>query len=596
MKSAPPEESNKPDVVKGPKSAVANSSDTGIDQAMEWYILFGLTGKSLRNEQVQELQSANKVKIRGPYTKNDILKYFSNGMINTGTIIYKKGEEVWTPFEKHNVRQTEAAAKVAGEEQVKEWYVLYGVAGKHLETKKVKELYDSKKVKIAGPYYVDDIVQQYRINEINNDTIICRKGDKEWKPLSSQNTQAIVEAVKSAVFEVDEKAVKMTLKKHGIGDKVLRLLLTYKVSLLIIILSACVLYFGGSYFYYRPGMIFDRVKNSVLIISSDDPKDPKKLTPNLETGFIIENSGIVVTNLHAIGKCVHIKVKSGKNISYEIDGIVHVDTADGLAFLKLKEGKDDISIIAKGSSKKLVVGDTIYTISNPGGMEFSLSKGIVSGKRDRKQSGSNITELIQFTAPVSSGSLGGPLLDEKGRLVGIISKGFFDEQNVSFAIPIHQVGDSGKYKEVIFKSLSENPIWRPLDIKNLNTRLYEPPTCGEPSLSSLELYYDEESLVKQSNYLRLWIKFVKTRTYSPYYKIETPETYEDYSLIEIDCKNNKYRNYINDNGTMFGLAQPGICADARYPLRFDPKDFAAREASWKDMDNDEKAQFGELCR
>lgn len=89
--------------------------------------------------------------------------------------------------------------------------------------------------------------------------------------------------------------------------------------------------------------------------------------------------------------------------------------------------------VRMGDSDKVVVGQRIYTLGNPLGLELTLSDGLVSALR--KDDAQHL-RYIQISAPISHGSSGGGLFDEEGRLVGITSAGLDKGQNLNLAIPI----------------------------------------------------------------------------------------------------------------------------------------------------------------
>lgn len=89
--------------------------------------------------------------------------------------------------------------------------------------------------------------------------------------------------------------------------------------------------------------------------------------------------------------------------------------------------------VRMGDSDKVVVGQHIYTLGNPLGLELTLSDGLVSALR--KDADQHL-RYIQISAPISHGSSGGGLFDEEGRLVGITSAGLDKGQNLNLAIPI----------------------------------------------------------------------------------------------------------------------------------------------------------------
>jgi len=94
-----------------------------------------------------------------------------------------------------------------------------------------------------------------------------------------------------------------------------------------------------------------------------------------------------------------------------------------------------------GNSDAVQVGDSVYAVGNPEGLEGTFSQGIVSGIRE-----SGGDRLLQITAPISPGSSGGPVLNEKGEVIGVSVATFRDGQNLNFAVP------SAQLKELLSKA------------------------------------------------------------------------------------------------------------------------------------------------
>jgi S1-C subfamily serine protease len=82
---------------------------------------------------------------------------------------------------------------------------------------------------------------------------------------------------------------------------------------------------------------------------------------------------------------------------------------------------------------QLIVGEVVYTVGSPQGLENTLAEGIISGKRELGGQ-----EIIQTTAPISRGSSGGGLFDSSGNLIGITTFKIVDAEGLGFAIPIHE--------------------------------------------------------------------------------------------------------------------------------------------------------------
>ena len=120
----------------------------------------------------------------------------------------------------------------------------------------------------------------------------------------------------------------------------------------------------------------------------------------------------------------------GKDTAYTIEGFTATDKTNDLALLKVTIG--GIKPLPLDDSDTVQVGETVYVAGNPLGFDGTFSDGIISGRRDRYTK-----ERLQMTAPISPGSSGGPVLNVKGRVIGVSvsSHRRLDAQNLNFAIP-----------------------------------------------------------------------------------------------------------------------------------------------------------------
>jgi len=165
---------------------------------------------------------------------------------------------------------------------------------------------------------------------------------------------------------------------------------------------------------------------SVVLLLMEDSKG--QLT-SLGSGFFVDG-GYIATNVHVVrGAFGGTAKRIGKPEKGEITGIVAIDTARDLVLLSVK-GLSSPSLAIR-PSKDIAVGEEVYAIGNPQGLEGTISQGIVSGIRRLAN-----TEILQITAPISPGSSGGPVLDQKGRAIGVAVATFRSGQNLNFAIPI----------------------------------------------------------------------------------------------------------------------------------------------------------------
>jgi S1-C subfamily serine protease len=164
---------------------------------------------------------------------------------------------------------------------------------------------------------------------------------------------------------------------------------------------------------------------SVILLVMEDPSGQPMA---LASGFVVAPE-IVATNFHVIEGASggHAKL-IGQEATRPITGPVAVDAAHDLALLSVTGIKaPPLSLSTSGEPN---VGDPVYAVGNPEGLEGTFSQGIISGVR--KTEG---TALLQITAAISPGSSGGPVLDERGGVVGVALGTFETGQSLNFAIP-----------------------------------------------------------------------------------------------------------------------------------------------------------------
>ena len=110
--------------------------------------------------------------------------------------------------------------------------------------------------------------------------------------------------------------------------------------------------------------------------------------------------------------------------------VVYIFRGQQRDLVLLKISASQTASLSLGDSDKVEVGDSVFAIGNPQGLEGTFSQGIVSSIREI---GSD--KLLQITAPISPGSSGGPVLNSEGEVIGVSVATFRDGQNLNFAIP-----------------------------------------------------------------------------------------------------------------------------------------------------------------
>lgn len=148
----------------------------------------------------------------------------------------------------------------------------------------------------------------------------------------------------------------------------------------------------------------------------------------LGSGFLV-GAGMIATNLHVLeGADAGYAKFIDEDTQVRIEGVVAIDRQNDLAILKASSPR--AAALVLGDSDSVEVGEVVYVVGNPNGLEGTFSQGIVSGVR--RVDGDTV---IQTTAPISPGSSGGPVLNAHGEVIGLSVATIADGQNLNFAIP-----------------------------------------------------------------------------------------------------------------------------------------------------------------
>ncbi|KAL6994346.1 Protease Do-like 1, chloroplastic [Sarracenia purpurea var. burkii] len=162
------------------------------------------------------------------------------------------------------------------------------------------------------------------------------------------------------------------------------------------------------------------------------------------SGFVWDKEGNVVTNYHVIRGASDLKVTLADQTTYDAK-VVGFDQDKDVAVLHVNAPKDKLRPIPVGVSADLLVGQKVYAIGNPFGLDHTLTTGVISGLRREISSaatGRPIQDVIQTDAAINPGNSGGPLLDSSGNLIGINTAIYSPSgasSGVGFSIPVDTV-------------------------------------------------------------------------------------------------------------------------------------------------------------
>jgi S1-C subfamily serine protease len=158
------------------------------------------------------------------------------------------------------------------------------------------------------------------------------------------------------------------------------------------------------------------------------------------SGFIIDGSGIILTNAHVVNDAdtVSVTLKDGRSFEGKVQG---VDEVSDLAVVKLQGVKGTLPVAPLGNSDEMQVGDWAIAVGNPVGLDNTVTLGIISTlHRPSAEVGipNKRLDFIQTDAAINPGNSGGPLLNAQGEVVGINTAIRADAMGIGFAIPINK--------------------------------------------------------------------------------------------------------------------------------------------------------------
>lgn len=195
--------------------------------------------------------------------------------------------------------------------------------------------------------------------------------------------------------------------------------------------------------------IFEEASPSVVFITSVAQNrnpfslDVMNVPAGTGSGLIWDEEGHVVTNFHVIRQANSATVTLADQSSWPAE-LVGVAPDKDIAVLKINAPAEKLRPLRMGSSADLRVGQSVYAIGNPFGLDQTLTTGIISGLGREIQSVTRrpILDVIQTDAAINPGNSGGPLLDSSGRMIGINTAIFSPSgasSGVGFAVPIDSV-------------------------------------------------------------------------------------------------------------------------------------------------------------
>jgi S1-C subfamily serine protease len=214
----------------------------------------------------------------------------------------------------------------------------------------------------------------------------------------------------------------------------------------------------------RSIQVYEKVNRSVVNITTRAMRSDMMYmdvvpTEGSGSGSVLDTDGHVLTNFHVIEGAQQIQVTLANGSSFAAE-LVGQDPSNDIAVLKIEAPAAELQPVTLGDSSLLRVGQRIYAIGNPFGLERTMTIGIVSSLNRTLMSRNQrtIKSIIQIDAALNRGNSGGPLLNSKGELVGMntaIASSTGENTGVGFSIPVNTI------KRVVPQLIEQGHVTRP---------------------------------------------------------------------------------------------------------------------------------------
>ncbi|MBL8088205.1 MAG: serine protease [Chthonomonas sp.] len=220
--------------------------------------------------------------------------------------------------------------------------------------------------------------------------------------------------------------------------------------------------------------IYRKSSGSVMTLIVNDVKGQRV---GNGTGFFISSDGLALTAYHVIRDAASIQARFEDGTVATVQGVIDTDETRDLALLKVTGSRFSFLTLRDALPS---VGAEAFVIGAPKGLEFSITSGIVN--QVRREDG---MQTIQFSAPVSPGNSGSPLINSAGEAVGVVSYQRTDGQNLNFAVPttyVSQLNRLGAIAKLPLKhaaqTVSATEKWKPTDFADTGLTLSLPRPLG----------------------------------------------------------------------------------------------------------------------
>lgn len=223
----------------------------------------------------------------------------------------------------------------------------------------------------------------------------------------------------------------------------------------------------------KPEDIYRKMLPSVLTLQVENSQGEKYVG----AAFFALGDDLAVTSWHVVSDATKVSAKLADNRTFEVSGVVDKDEKHDLALIRITSAAGPRVQLCLSNPP---VGSRAYAIGAPKGFEFSITDGLISQIQ-------NVDGFSQFqvSCPISGGNSGGPIVNERGEVVGITSWTKRDAQNLSFAVPASYL--TGLNPGLPLQRWNEIPKFAPTKQEAERAQTADPVRADTPNKSVAEL-------------------------------------------------------------------------------------------------------------
>lgn len=177
----------------------------------------------------------------------------------------------------------------------------------------------------------------------------------------------------------------------------------------------------------QPDQLYSAVSPSIVALDVENVSGKHFVG----TAFLAAGSGLAVTAWHVVHDARRVEARFSDNHRVTVIGLVDKNEKLDLALLQLAAGSRPRITLSASTPR---IGSRVYLVGSPRGLDFSISEGLISQIRTLDG-----VRYYQLSCPISPGDSGGPVLNDRGEAIGVVSWRKADAENVGFAVPCHEV-------------------------------------------------------------------------------------------------------------------------------------------------------------